>query len=153
MFINVFVNNLQFVCLPVSLTTDSMLLWFTAVGFFTTDLLTYFAPFVSMEQIDGFYHVQMMSSMSPFAYWLATFIFDFVFYFISMVIRIIVFKYVSGSDFIGFHEAFCTFYINCYICDQFIRFAFSPDNLGVRVDKIEIEDFFSKMFLRCFFTK
>ncbi|XP_065226082.1 phospholipid-transporting ATPase ABCA1-like isoform X2 [Planococcus citri] len=80
-------------------------LWFSAAAFYTVDLMSYFSTFVNMERIDGFFHIQMMSNVSPFLYWLTTLIFDLALFLIIIVIRVGIFKIIDHSNFLALNES------------------------------------------------
>ncbi|XP_065218523.1 phospholipid-transporting ATPase ABCA3-like isoform X2 [Planococcus citri] len=76
-------------------------IWFFALAFYTLDLMALFAEFVNMERIDGFQHIQTMSSVSPLVYWFATLLSDLTFVLLVTFLRVGIFKIVDHSSFLG----------------------------------------------------
>ncbi|XP_065213358.1 phospholipid-transporting ATPase ABCA3-like [Planococcus citri] len=76
-------------------------------GMFTVELHGYFLDFATMERVDGFYHVQMMSRLSPFLYWMGTMLFDLIFFYICIGIRILLIYIIGNADYLNeFNETF-----------------------------------------------
>lgn len=73
--------------------------WFVLLAFFTIDLLDYFMIPIRVERIDGFKHVQFMSSVSPFTYWFNTLLYDVALFSLIIFLRVSVFK---PFDYYGF---------------------------------------------------
>lgn len=73
--------------------------WFILLAFFTIDLLDYFMIPVKVERIDGFKQIQLLSSVSLRTYWINNFVFDFILFFIIILIRMLLYK---PFDFYGF---------------------------------------------------
>lgn len=93
--------------------SSQLSLIFTALAFYSVDLSSYFSIFLSVERIDGFKHIQFMSNLSPFTYWLSNYIFDFVFFFVIVFLRILCFKLIDDRDgFLHFQHPFgkCGFF-------------------------------------------
>lgn len=60
-----------------------------------------------MERIDGFRHIQMMSNLSIFVYWLGTLIFDYIFYVLIIAGRIIFYKLFDDQyHLLAFNDSF-----------------------------------------------
>ncbi|KAL6960127.1 Phospholipid-transporting ATPase abca1, partial [Sarracenia purpurea var. burkii] len=71
------------------------------------------------KRMDGFYHIQMMSRLSPFVYWLGTLLFDFTLFAIAMIMRMALFKMIGSMAIIGFHEAFSVHYtVTPYVTEE-----------------------------------
>lgn len=55
-----------------------------------------------MERVDGFKHIQLMSNVSPLVYWFGTVMYDVGFFLFVTVIRILVYKLITHTPFLGF---------------------------------------------------
>lgn len=87
-------------------------MWFIALVFFTIDLTYFYTTFLSTERIDGFKHIQLMSNVSPFIYWISNLIFDSIFFFLIVVLRILAIKAVDDSDgFLRFGGPYCEYFL------------------------------------------
>ena len=85
-----------------------IIIWFIVFAFYTIDLNTYFMTSINVERLDGFKHIQLMSNVSPITYWFSNFIFDYIFFFLIMLVRIIVFKMLDDEqEFLKIDYHFC----------------------------------------------
>lgn len=106
-YYNVFSNFLFLQVSCNSALSAKFYIAFILLGFYSVEVCNYFTFFLSMERTDGFKHIQFMSNLSPLVYWLSNFIFDFVFFFIIVLLRIISLKLVDNLDgFLDFRHPF-----------------------------------------------
>lgn len=81
--------------------------------------------------MDGFYHIQMMSRLSPFVYWLGTLLFDFTLFAIAMIMRMALFKMIGSMAIIGFHEAFCMYQQQTFAYDLIFVALINADSFRI----------------------
>lgn len=97
-FLLYFFNSwLQNNCEPSADDYGLIFLWVAALVFFTLDISYFSAPFVSTERIDGFKHIQLMSNVSAFIYWFSNLMFDSLFLFAIIFVRIVAIKLVDDA--------------------------------------------------------
>ena len=87
-----------------------VIVWFIVLAFYTIDLNTYFMTMINVERLDGFKHIQLMSRVSPLIYWLSNFLFDYLFFFLIILVRILIFKLTDDDyEFLKIDHHFCKF--------------------------------------------
>lgn len=85
-------------------------MFFIAFGFFTINLNTYFVTVITTERLSGFKHIQLMSSVSPSTYWLSNFVFDYIFFFVIVIARILTIKLIGDhTGFLSLDYHFCEY--------------------------------------------
>ena len=53
---------------------------------------------VNAERLNGFKHIQLVSNVSAVTYWMSNFIFDYIFFFVIVLVRLLIFK-LLGDDY------------------------------------------------------
>lgn len=80
---------------------------FVAFAFYSIDLGYYFSIALTEERLDGFKHTQFISNLSPITYWITNFVFDFVFFFWIIILRVFSFKLIGDREgFLAFQHPF-----------------------------------------------
>lgn len=84
-------------CDPSNIRDQFYVTWFFVLAFYTVDLTLYCVTFQSTENSDGFKHMQIISNLSPFVYYLSHFLFDYLTFIGNVLGRIVSFQMTDHS--------------------------------------------------------